>query len=735
MKVLHLISGGDRGGAKTHVLSLLHGLNKSISADLVCYMEGAFADEARELGIPITVFPDNFVSGLRSTEKMLREGNYDLVHCHGSRANFVGSILKLKFDIPFISTVHSDYKLDYLGRPLAAMTYGTANVISLRKMDYRVCVSDETTLMMIDRGFAPNDLYQIYNGVDFSVEGRPMSRSEALKETGCPFSEDDIIVGIGARFDPVKNVSSLVYAFAEASKGNERLRLFIAGEGADHEMLKGLCDELGISDKVCFAGWLENMAVYYSLVDINTICSLSETFPYAVTEAARAKIPTVASRVGGLPKLIIPEETGLLFEPNDNETFAKHLLRLANDDELRLKLGNAVYEKAKAEFSTENTCSTQLKIYESVLRRYRRKKSGERSGVVVCGAYGHGNAGDEAILTELLRQLGTLDDDVEITVISRRPKATRRLHRVNAIARRQICTAGRLFRRSKLFVSGGGSLIQDITSSRSLYFYLLTIKLAKRNGCKVQMYGCGIGPLRRYVNRRQSAYIIDKYVDVVTMRDPRSIKAVEAIGVRKPKTLLSADPVVSIAPSPDSEVIKFMRENGLDPDGKYICVTLRRWAGLNDRIPDVARALRKVNSGFGLTPVFLPMNADEDTVPNAAVAKYYSKPSITLDVIERPELAIGFMSRMQVVVSMRLHALLYASSCGTPIVGMSYDPKVSSFIDYLGRGTALDFESFGAEDLVMAIMNEYTDLSENNESSIKAAERTNIEQARLLYNA
>ncbi len=735
MKVLHLISGGDRGGAKTHVLSLLHGLNKSICADLVCYMEGSFADEARELGIPITVFPDSFISGLRSTEKLLREGNYDLVHCHGSRANFAGSILKRKFDIPFISTVHSDYKLDYLGRPLAAMTYGTANVTSLRKMDYRVCVSDETTLMMIDRGFAPNDLYQIYNGVDFSVEGRPMSRKEALKEAGCPFSEDDIIVGIGARFDPVKNVSSLVYAFAEASKGSERLRLFIAGEGQEHAMLTELCDQLGISDKVFFANWLSDMTVYYSLVDINTICSLSETFPYAVTEAARARIPTVASRVGGLPKLIIPEETGLLFEPNDNETFAKHLLRLANDDELRLKLGNAVYDKAKAEFSTENTCSAQLEIYESVLRRYRRKKSGERSGVVVCGAYGHGNAGDEAILTELLRQLGTLDDDVEITVISRRPKSTRRLHRVNAIARRQIFTAGRLFRRSKLFVSGGGSLIQDITSSRSLYFYLLTIKLAKKCGCKVQMYGCGIGPLHRYVNRRQSAYIIDKYVDVVTMRDPRSIKSVEAIGVKKPKTLLSADPVVSIVPSPDSEVIKFMRENGLDPDGKYICVTLRRWAGLNDRIPDIARALRMVNSEFGLTPVFLPMNAEEDTDPNAAVAKYYNKPCITLGVIVRPELAIGFMSRMQVVASMRLHALLYASSCGTPIVGMSYDPKVSSFIDYLGRGTALDFESFDAEDLVMAIMNEYTGLSDNHENRIKTAEKTNIEQARLLYNA
>ncbi len=72
-----------------------------------------------------------------------------------------GALLKQHFDIPFISTVHSDYKLDYLGRPLAAMTYGRLNKLALHHMDYRVCVSDSMRQTLIDRGFDPNDLLTI----------------------------------------------------------------------------------------------------------------------------------------------------------------------------------------------------------------------------------------------------------------------------------------------------------------------------------------------------------------------------------------------------------------------------------------------------------------------------------------------------------------------------------------------------------------------------------------------
>ena len=135
MKVIHLISGGDTGGARTHVHLLLKHLNTAHEATLVCFMDGPFAREAAALGIPVVVMEGGMASVLRRLRKMIREGGYELVHCHGSRGNLVGALLKPSLDLPFVSTVHSDPKLDYLGRPGARLTYGLLNQLAQRRMD------------------------------------------------------------------------------------------------------------------------------------------------------------------------------------------------------------------------------------------------------------------------------------------------------------------------------------------------------------------------------------------------------------------------------------------------------------------------------------------------------------------------------------------------------------------------------------------------------------------------
>ena len=120
-----MISGGDVGGAKTHVLSLLDGLNKTEDVHLICFTEGEFAQEARRLGIPTTVLCDgSLFSVRRRILAMIRHDGYQVIHCHGARANMIGMLLRRKANVPLISTVHSDYRLDYLGRRLAALTSG-----------------------------------------------------------------------------------------------------------------------------------------------------------------------------------------------------------------------------------------------------------------------------------------------------------------------------------------------------------------------------------------------------------------------------------------------------------------------------------------------------------------------------------------------------------------------------------------------------------------------------------
>lgn len=116
MKVIHLISGGDTGGARTHVYSLLKYLGQIIDVQLVCFRGGDFADGAAALGIPTMVLDRGFAANLGALKKLIRAGEYDLVHCHGSMANVMGALLRRSVRVPVISTVHSDYRLDYLGR-------------------------------------------------------------------------------------------------------------------------------------------------------------------------------------------------------------------------------------------------------------------------------------------------------------------------------------------------------------------------------------------------------------------------------------------------------------------------------------------------------------------------------------------------------------------------------------------------------------------------------------------
>ena len=734
MKVLHLISGGDSGGAKTHVLSLLQDLNKSITADLVCYMEGPFAAEAREYGIPTTVFGGSFMSSYRRTKEVIENGGYDVVHCHGSRANLMGAILKREFSMPFISTVHSDYKLDYLGRPMANLTYGELNRFALHRMDYRVCVSDCMRDTLISRGFKPNEMFAIYNGVDFDDEQIRVDRAEWLKKIGCSFTAENIIVGIAARLDPVKDVATLVRGFAEASSECKELRLLIAGDGQERETLEALANELGIGEKVFFAGWLNGMEGYYSSVDINVICSLSETFPYAVTEAARAKIPTAASRVGGLHKLLVQNETGMLFDVGDYHTLSEELVTLANDRALRIKIGEAVYEKARNEFSAASTCRRQIEIYEKIIAREKTA----RGGVVICGAYGHGNAGDEAILSGMIRQLKSLDNDLQITVISRSPTATQCDHDVNAIGRVKLWQQRKAFGRAKLYINGGGSLIQDVTSRRSLWFYLHTIHVAKKLGCKVHMYGCGIGPLKYKSDRRISAKVLNRNVDVMTLRDPDSLELLREIRVTEPELILAADPVLSIPPCEEEKIREFMAENGLSINEKYICLGLRPWPGFNDKAGDIAKALNFAYVEMGLKPVFLPMNYAKDVKVSKLVADMAGIPYVILPDIKEPELAIGVMSKMKLVVAMRLHSLLFAANSRVPSVGISYDPKVSSFMEYTGCGKTIELEDLTEENLaqLISLLCSADKESEFEKSlmKVKQAESLNMLTAKRLMN-
>lgn len=696
MKVIHLISGGDHGGAKTHVHSLLNCLCRSMDVTLVCFVNGPFAEEARALGIPTVVMEENLFLAVRHLRTMIREEGYDVVHCHGARANFAGFLLKPWISVPVVTTVHSDYKLDYMGRPIANQTYRRLNALSLRRLDYRIGVSNFMKEQLISRGFAPNDIFVIYNGVDFDRIATDYSRRSFYERMHLPITEEHIVVGIAARLDPVKDVATLIRGFARACWKQPALRLVIAGDGPEQERLQHLVQDLGLEEVVYFAGWLSNMDEFYQSIDINVLTSLSETFPYSITEGAYASLPTIASRVGGISELIQHMETGLLFEAGDAATLGRHLLLLGGDPTLRKQLGTALHEKAKREFSAQATAERQQEIYTEILHRYHRKRT-VREGVLICGAYGHSNVGDEAILTAILNEMRQIDPAMPLTVLSRRPKETQVKHGVNAIHGFNLFAFLRVMRRTKLYLNGGGSLIQDVTSSRSLLYYLFTIVAAKKCGNRVIMYACGIGPVQRTNNRNLVRYVLNNYVDTITLRENFSVQELRKLGVRKPEIMLSSDPTLTLPMADEERILAELHRRDIDPDGRYICFALRTWNGFAEKTDCFAEAAAHAWHRYGLTPLFLSINNRQD---GEAAKLVTEKLEIPYHVISDPmdtELTIGIISRMTAMVSMRLHGLIFAAVQAVPLVGISYDPKVSAFLETVKNDKCMNLDEITGE--------------------------------------
>ncbi len=699
MKILHLISGGDVGGAKTHVLSLLAGLNRSETVHLVCFTEGDFAAEARLLGIPTTVVAgSNPLKSRKRILAMIRHDGYEIIHCHGAKANMLGALLRKKAGIPVVSTVHSDYRLDYMGRPLAALTYGNINKIALRKFDAWVGVSHGMTELLTSRGFDPQWLYPLYNGVDFSNIPPVTAREDYLAGLGLKVEEDTVVYGIAARINPVKDMETLVRAFAVAVKECPQIRLVIAGEGEQEALIRGLAKELCPEGTVFFAGWVKDMYSFYNALDVNLLTSLSETFPYALTEGSRMGCATISSRVGGVPYLIDDGINGFLFEPKDAQTLAGHMCRLAKDSALRREMGRALQEKTRKEFSLDAMVEKQKQIYAAILRRTERLQR-KRDGVVICGAYGRGNCGDNAILNAIVEQLHRVDPDLPITALSRKPAQTKQIAGVNAVYTFHIFRIGRLLRRSKLYISGGGTLMQDATSTRSLLYYLFSIRQAAKNGCKVMLYGCGIGPISRSKNRKRAAATLNRYAHKISVRDEYSLDFLRELQVTKPEISLTADPALLMDAPGSGPLQTYLRQNGVYPDKRYMMFALRPWEGFQGKVEAIAAACDYAHSRYGVIPLLYAMEPRKDEAANAAVAAKLNCPWVQLSAGRDGRQALALVSQMEAVVSMRLHSLIFAAGQGVPVVGIVYDPKVSGFLDYLGQKRYLPLDKVNAEDL------------------------------------
>lgn len=736
MKIMHIAGGGDRGGAKPHILSLCSQLKKNNELRLFSLRTGEFSDDAAACGIDTTTIYSGFV--LRDYFRLVRYARKwkpDIVHCHGAKANIGGVFLKVFCGATIVTTVHSDYRLDYMHSFLRRNTIGRLNAAALRLFDYYVTVSDTFRRMLIGRGFSPLRIMTIYNGLDFSQKAPPVDKAEYLRAAGLDYHPGDVVLGIPARLNPVKDLPTLLEAFALAKKQNPHIKLLIGGDGEDKDKLVALAQQLGISDSVSFLGWVSDVPRFFAACDIDVLCSISESFPYSILEGIREGCAVITSDVGGMRKLISHGEDGYIFQPKDVETFTKYIVDLSLNEERRRLFAKRLYDKASETYSLEGMARRQYEIYETICSKEERRRKNPRDGVLICGAYGRGNAGDEAILKAIIAAMRSIDPLMPLTVMTRKPQETEALHGVRAVYTFRFPAFLRCMRKTRLFINGGGSLIQDITSSRSLYFYLFTIWAARHLGCRVLMYGCGIGHVQHKRNRRLAARILNANAEIITLRDAVSKRELSEMGITRPDIRMAADPAMSLSPADEQEADEFFRLCGISEHGKYLCFSLRPWMDF-DRFEIFAKAGDYAYDKYGMTTIFLPIELPKDLEPSRRAAQAMHSPHYILETGQDVGLTIALMKKMQAVCAMRLHALVFSAAAGVPFIATSYDIKVNGFMEYVGSSACCGLHSLTLEwlcnEIDAAISRSSRQAGEAVSAKLAALEKENARAAKEL---
>ncbi len=324
----------------------------------------------------------------------------------------------------------------------------------------------------------------------------------------------------------------------------------------------------------------------------------------------------------------------------------------------------------------------------------------KRSGVVISGSNGLSNLGDEAMLTAILAQIRRVTPQLPVTVLSRNPAETRSIHSTDVLPSFSFGRIWHRLRCTKLLISGGGTLLTDLTSTGSLLYYLTVIRLARFSGAKVLLYSCGIGPFASEANKKRTARTLNRCADAIVVRDSRSADELAAIGVTAPQIILGSDVAFSLTPempdcaSPPQELIDL---------GPYAVFALRPWDSDERTVEAVVETAKRLWEERGLASVFLGMEQPTDLPFAQAVAAKLTTPHFVLENVTSFAEAYAAIARAAVVVSMRLHALIAAGIAEVPVVGIAHDIKISGYLAHVGSPDCVDYAALSAETLFAQI--------------------------------
>ncbi len=318
--------------------------------------------------------------------------------------------------------------------------------------------------------------------------------------------------------------------------------------------------------------------------------------------------------------------------------------------------------------------------------------------LLISGYYGFNNIGDESILRAVVDNLTAHLQGIEITVLSQDPASTKEKYGVQAVNRKSMVEIIKALKKCDILISGGGSLLQDVTSKRSIFYYLFIMWAAKLFGKKVLIYSQGIGPINSAFNRKITYRTLNK-TDGIVVRDDASKELLVEIGIPNDKIVVTADPVLRIKPVSLEAGKKILEKEGFvkNPEKITVGFAIRERKVDSKFVDQMCISMNRLIEEYQVEIVLIPFHYSEDM---GVVDEIEKRLENRVSVIRHKYLTdemLSIIGNMDFLVGVRLHALIHAAIMEIPMIAISYDPKINSFMHSIGLRAMCSIYDFDNE--------------------------------------
>ena len=707
MRVLMTTMQLDIGGAETHIIELSKALKKRSIDITVASNGGAYEKELEQSGIPHVKIPFHskspaaMIKAYKLLKQLIFKERFDIVHAHARIPAFLCALLHKKYHFRFVTTAHWVFTTRF---PYNLLT---------RWGERSLAVSDDIKKYLIDNyGIKSENIRVTINGIDLEKFSRNTDYSDIASEFSLENNKRRIVYVSRMDEDRSYAAHKLIEASEILVREFSNLEIIIVGGGNDYENIKNEAEAINqrIGKRLIITTG--------SRTDINKFTASGEIFigvSRAALEAMACEKPSIIAGNEGYigifdeDKLTVAYDTNFCCrgcEQTTTEKLTNDIRRLLSSSKEELeRLGKFSRSVVATHYSMKTMSDDAIKMYISVIKNSLINEVSEEefssidnylipnplrdkridSDVIISGYYGFGNSGDDSILYAIVHELKTLRPDIRIVALSNTPQKTAEIYGIESISRVNILNIIRHMRHTKLLISGGGSLIQNVTSNKSLAYYLFIINLAIKLKKKVMLYANGIGPVSNEANSSTICRILNN-VDLITLREPSSLEELKRFNVTKPVIEVTADPAFNLFPADDAEVNEILSRSGLPENSKYCVMAMRPWKSMPcDFSEQLALVSDYMKEKYDIETVFIKMQPTRDSKITNDISRLTTVNSYMVEDDLSSAQALGIIKNAEFVIGMRLHTLIYAAKCEIPVIGIVYDPKITSIMDYMNQ--------------------------------------------------